>query len=57
VGGTCFQGFESDLFYVVESGEFEATFSQVFEQPFGFCVLRNESFRKERPCCWLCLDA
>jgi hypothetical protein len=46
VGGTCFQGFESDLFYVVESGEFEATFSQVFEQPFGFCVLRNESFRK-----------
>lgn len=34
--GKFFQGFESDLFYIVESGEFEATFSQVFNHPFNF---------------------
>ena len=33
MSGTCFQGFEGDLFYIVESGEFEATFSQVFNWP------------------------
>lgn len=38
VGWTCFQGFECDLFYIVESGEFEATFSQVFKQPSCVCV-------------------
>ena len=33
VGGACLQGLESDLFYIVESGEFEATFSQVEAGP------------------------